>query len=97
MQRDKNSRLSALEARLPAKPAVADAILRERLQLMTYLAARRPHESACEAITRMLDVSPGAIRTADFADRWDEFMRPLRNLEGPAFAAACEAIRERHL
>jgi|GEM_PF-5728289 len=98
MGSDRERRLQVLEDRLPAKPAVADPILlRERLELMTYLAARRPHESACEAITRMLGLSPSDTRTADFADRWVALLRPLRGLEGPAFAAACEAIRERHL
>ena len=96
MASDRDRRLQALEA-LPrlAAPGIEPARLGERLELMTYLAARRPHESACEAIARLLGVSSGAIRTADFAARWDELMRPLRELEGAAFVAACEDIRSR--
>jgi hypothetical protein len=95
---DKIARLLALEARLPpSKPVINGADLRKRLELMAYLAARRPHESACEAITRMLGLSPSATLTADFAHRWDALLRPLRGLEGQAFAEACEEIRGRHL
>ena len=97
MASDRDRRLLALEGmRLPPS-AVDRALLRERLELMDYLAVRRPHESTCEAIARLLGISPSAVHTADFADRWDAFLRPLRDLEGPAFAAACEEIRGRHL
>lgn len=96
MGSDRDRRLVALEA-LPrqAAPGIEPARLGERLELMTYLAARRPHESACEAIARLLGVGCGAIHSGDFAARWDELMRPLRELEGPAFVAACEDIRAR--
>ena len=97
MGSNRDRRLMALEAmRLPCS-GIEPARLGRKVELMAYLAARRPHESACEAITRMLGSSPSAVRTADFAHRWDALLRPLRGLEGPALAAACEAIRERHL
>jgi hypothetical protein len=97
MGSNRDRRLQALEAmRLPCSGIEPDRLGR-KVDLMAYLAARRPHESACEAITRMLGLSPGAVRTADFAQRWDALLRPLRGLEGPAFAAACEEIRGRHL
>jgi hypothetical protein len=87
----------ALEAmRLPCSGIDPDRLDR-KVDLMAYLAAWRPYESRCEAIARLLGLSPGAVRTADFAHRWDAILRPLRDLEGPAFAAACEEIRGRHL
>ena len=101
MPRDKTTRLSALEARLPpSKPAINDADLRERMQFVHYLAGGpRPQESAAEAISRLLGIAPScvlpAMRSGDFADRWGELMCPLRDLEGPAFVAACEDIRGR--
>ena len=103
MPRDKTTRLSALEARLPPpEPAINDAYLRERLQFVHYLAGGpRPQESLGEAIGRLLGIAPGhvlpALRSGDFADRWEELMRPLRDLEGAAFVAACEDIRGRFI
>jgi len=99
--RDKNSRLSALEARLPpSRPVINDADLRKRLQFVHYLAGGpRPQESPAEAIGRLFDIPPrdlsDAMRSGVFTARWDEVLGPLRGLEGPAFAAACEAIRSR--
>jgi hypothetical protein len=98
---DKIARLLSLEARLPpSKPVINDADLRKRLQFVHYLAGGpRPQESPAEAIGRLLGIAPGcvlpAMRSGDFAARWDELMRPLRELEGQAFIAACEAIRSR--
>jgi len=103
MGSDRDRRLVALEARLPpSKPVINDADLRKRLQFVHYLAGGpRPQESPAEAIGRLLGIAPGcvfpAMRSGDFADRWDTVLRPLRGLEGAAFVAACEAIRERHL
>ncbi len=97
MGSNRDRRLLALEAmRLPCSGIDPDRLGR-KVELMAYLAARRPHESACEAITRMLGSSPSAVRTADFAHRWDAILRPLRDLEGPAFVEACEEIMGRHL
>ncbi len=101
MPNDKHRRLRALEAlRPPASPADAGR-LRERLELMCYLADRQPHESGAEAIGRLLDIPPrdlaDAMRSGRFASRWGATMRPLRGLEDAAFVAACEAIRARHL
>jgi hypothetical protein len=101
MPSDRDRRLLALEARLPpSEPVIKDADLRKRLQFVHYLAGGpRPKESVGEAIGRLLGIAPGcllpAMRSGDFADRWEELMRPLRGLEGPAFAAACEEIRRR--
>ena len=99
MPSDRDRRLLALEARLPpSKPVINDADLRKRLQFVHYLAGGpRPKESVAEAIGRLLGIAPGcvlpAMRAGDLADRWEELMRPLRELEGPAFVAACEDIR----
>ena len=103
MPSDRDRRLLALEARLPpSEPVINDAKLRERLQFVHYLAGGpRPQESPAEAIGRLLGIAPGcvlpAMRSGNFDARWVELMRPLRGLEGPAFAAACELIRGRHL
>ena len=103
MARDKNSRLSALEARLPpSRPVINDADLRKRLQFVHYLAGGpRPKESVGEAIGRLFDIPPrdlsDAMRSGVFAARWDEVLGPLRGLEGPAFAAACEDIKSRFI
>ena len=99
MPSDKIARLLSLEAQLPpSKPVINDADLRKRLQFVHYLAGGpRPQESVGEAIGRLLGIAPGcvlpALHSGDFAARWDELMRPLRELEGPTFVAACEGIR----
>lgn len=103
MASDRDRRLVALEARLPpSKPVINDADLRKRLQFVHYLAGGpRSKESVGEAIGRLFDIPPrdlsDAMRSGVFTARWDEVLGPLRGLEGPAFAAACEEIRERHL
>ena len=103
MARDKNSRLSALEARLPpSRPVINDADLRKRLQFVHFLAGGpRPQESVSEAIGRLFDIPPrdlsDAMRSGVFSARWDEVLGPLRGLEGPAFVAACEDIRGRFI
>lgn len=101
MASDRDRRLQALEAlRPPGSPADAGR-LRERLELMCYLADRHPHESGAEAIGRLFDIPPRdlpeAMRSGRFAARWDDMVRPLRGLDGAACVAACEAIRARHL
>jgi hypothetical protein len=74
-------------------------MVRKKLDFLCELACRRPKESPAEAIGRLFDIPPrdldDAMRSGDFAARWDELMRTLRGLEGPAFAAACEDIRSR--
>ena len=101
MVSDRDRRLVALEARLPpSKPVINDADLRKRLQFVHYLAGGpRPQESPAEAIGRLFDIPPrdlsDAMRSGVFTARWDEVLGPLRGLEGPAFAAACEEIRRR--
>lgn len=103
MVSDRDRRLMALEAKLPpSKPVINEADLRERLQFVHYLAGGpRPQESLGEAIGRLLGIAPGrvlpALHSGDFADRWEELMRPLRELEGPAFIAACGDIRTRFI
>ena len=103
MASDRDRRLQALEARLPpSKPVINDADLRKRLQFVHYLAGGpRPKESVGEAIGRLFDIPPrdlsDAMRSGVFTARWDEVLGPLRGLEGPAFAAACDDIRARHL
>jgi hypothetical protein len=103
MGSDRDRRLLALEARLPpSEPVINDADLRKRLQFVHYLAGGpRPKESVGEAIGRLLGIAPGcllhAMRSGDFDARWVELMRPLRGLDGPAFAAACEGIRSRFI
>jgi hypothetical protein len=103
MPSDRDRRLLALEARLPpSEPVINDADLRKRLQFVHYLAGGpRPQESPAEAIGRLFDIPPrdlsDAMRSGVFTARWDEVLGPLRGLEGPAFAEACEAIRERHV
>jgi hypothetical protein len=65
------------------------------------LEARHPKESNAQAIGRLFDIRardlPGAMRSGPLNARWDEVLSPLRDLEGPAFTATCEAIRERYL
>jgi hypothetical protein len=102
MPSDRDRRLVALEARLPPpEPFMTDAMVRKKLDLLCELACRRPKESPAEAIGRLFDIPPrdlaDAMRSGVFTARWDEVLGPLRGLEGPAFAAACEDIRERHL
>ena len=102
MGSDRERRLQALEARLPPpKPVMTDAMVREKLDFLCELAARRPKESKAEAIGRLFDIPPcdlpDAMRSGVFTTRWDGVLGPLRKLEGPAFVAACQAIRERHL
>lgn len=102
MASDRDRRLVALEARLPpSKPVMTDAMVREKLDFLCELAARHPKESNAEAIGRLFDIPPrdlsDAMRSGVFTARWAEVLGPLRGLEGPAFAAACEAIRERHV
>lgn len=100
MARDKNSRLSALEARLPPpEPVMKDPMVRKKLDFLCDLACRRLKESPAEAIGRLFDIPPrdlsDAMRSGVFTARWDEVLGSLRGLEGPAFAAACEDIRSR--
>lgn len=102
MASDRDRRLQALEARLPPpEPVMTDAMVREKLDFLCELAARRPKESNAEAIGRLFDIPPrdlsDAMRSGVFTARWDEVLGPLRGLEGPAFAAACDDIRARHL
>ena len=101
MPSDKIARLLSLEAQLPpSKPVINDADLRKRLKFVHYLAGgHRPQESPAEAIGRLFDIPPrdlsDAMRSGVFTARWDEVLGPLRGLEGPAFAAACQEIRGR--
>lgn len=100
MASDRDRRLVALEARLPpSKPIMKDAMVREKLDFLCELAARRPKESPAEAIGRLFDIPPrdlsDAMRSGVFTARWVEVLGPLRGLEGAAFVAACEEIRRR--
>ena len=103
MASGRDRRLVALEARLPpSKPVINDADLRKRLQFVHYLAGGpRPKESLAEAIGRLFDIPPrdlaDAMRSGVFTARWNEVLGPLRCLDGPAFAAACEDIRARFI
>ena len=100
MPSDRDRRLLALEARLPPpEPVMTDAMVRKKLDFLCELACRLPKESPAEAIGRLFDIPPrdlsDAMRSGVFTARWNEVLGPLRGLEGPAFAAACEEIRGR--
>ena len=95
-------RLSRLEAITPPSlPAVDRELLALKVRFMAELAGQGPKESPAEAIARLLGIAPGrvlaSLRSGEFFARWDELIRPLRGLNGPAFIEACEAIRARNL
>jgi hypothetical protein len=96
------ARLPPLEARLlPPEPAADRELLRLKVRFLAELAGQGPKESPAEAIARLLGIAPGrvlaSLRSGEFFARWDELIRPLRGLNGPAFIEACEAIRARNL
>jgi len=95
-------RLSKLEAALPPVASVVDQeTLRMKVRFVAELAEQGPKESPAEAIARLLGIAPGrvlaSLRSGEFFAHWDELIRPLRGLNGPAFIEACEAIRARNL
>ena len=95
-------RLRKLEASMrPPRLAMDQETLRMKVRMMAELAGRSPKESPVEAIARLLGIAPGrvlaSLRSGEFFARWDELIRPLRGLKGPAFIEACEAIRARNL
>jgi len=95
-------RLARLEAALPPVASVVDQeTLRMKVRIMAELAGQGLKESPAEAIARLLGIAPGrvlaSLRSGEFFARWDELIRPLRGLKGPAFIEACEAIRARDL
>ena len=95
-------RLSRLEAITPPSlPAVDRELLALKVRFMAELAGQGPKESPAEAIARLLGIAPGrvlaSLRSGEFFALWDELIRPLRGLNGPAFIEACEAIRARNL
>ena len=94
-------RLARLEAALPPVVSVVDReTLRMKVRFMAELAGQGPKESPAEAIARLLGIAPGrvlaSLRSGEFFARWDELIRPLRGLEGPALIEACEAMRARN-
>jgi hypothetical protein len=94
--RDADARLRALERNRPApQPDPVDlARMADRCALWSYLAAQGPGESRADAAARLAGVRPGR---PGFGDAISHVLAPLRDLDGAAFATACERIRARHL
>jgi hypothetical protein len=80
MEINRYQRLLAREAMRSPSSAIDRALSPERMEIMTYLADRRPYENTCKAITRLLGVSPRAVLTDDCVGHWGAILLPLREL-----------------